>query len=287
MIRLLLWTISSFVVNRALSVPGVSVSTPTSSSVSLQKRDNNGKISWYNPSIVGTGACGIQNAETDLVVAVDGDLWNNFANPANQNSNSLCGTTIFVSYQQVTKPATVVDYAPNLGGQYDLAVSTGVFRQLADQSKGILQGSWRFNNTPTPTSQNSPTTSVYSGNACQQTGFNPQNKSPVPSDCDNLFAQLAQKSGNFSVAPKSAYGFINGTCALQFCNYNSFTIDYDFGEFILYGTLIFSKYMNTTNGDSIAQCVFTSGSSGYIQVQKSNSTLNNQGSYSLTGRQFC
>lgn len=260
---------------------------PTSPSLSIQKRDNNGKVSWYNPSIIGTGACGVQNADTDLVVAVDGDLWNTYTNPANnQDQNQLCGATIFVSYQQVTKQATIVDYSPNLGGQYDLAVSTGLFSQLADQSLGTLQASWKFNNTPTPTTGSS-TTSVYSGAACQQTGYNPSLLGPAPDDCDKLFAQLATNSGNFTVNPLTVYGFINGTCALQFCNYNSFAVSYDWGEFILYGTLIFSKFMNSTAKDSIAQCLFPNGPAAYVQVQAANDTLNNQGSYSLQGRQYC
>jgi len=256
---------------------------------SLQKRDNNGNFRWYSPALVGNGACGFQNVDSDSVVAVDQTLWNTYARSNNISDNELCGSTVFVTYQQVTRQATITDYCLDCNSnQNDLYLSSGLFNQLTDPKAGSIPGTWRFSVAPTPTSKPA-VTSTYASTSCSETGFGPTSPGPDPADCQGLLTGLqANFTGTFWVEPLTVYGFVNKTCALQFCNYNAgYTVAYDWVEFLQHGNSMLQNFIiNPSVHDSLSQCLWSNGS-GYIQLQNTSNLVRGQGSYPLSGRQFC
>lgn len=99
---------------------------------------NTGKMTYYNPS-VGTGACGWNNADTDYVLAISGDLWT----ASNPNNDPLCGQQVAITYGGTTVYAEVVDKCPSTEcDSTHIDVSPAVFTEFAAESVGTLQVTW-------------------------------------------------------------------------------------------------------------------------------------------------
>jgi hypothetical protein len=99
-----------------------------------------GKMTYYNPS-VGTGACGWNNADSELVVAISGNLWT----ASNPNNDPLCGQQIGITYGSKTVYAEVVDKCPSTEcDSTHIDVSPAVFTQFADESIGVVDVTWSF-----------------------------------------------------------------------------------------------------------------------------------------------
>ncbi|KAF8737898.1 hypothetical protein AX14_012269 [Amanita brunnescens Koide BX004] len=92
-----------------------------------------GHGTWYN---VGLGNCGQQNVDTDPIVAISKQLYD-------QNKASNCNQWVQISANGKSVYAMVRDSCP--GCQlYDLDMSPKTFSGLADKSAGRIQISWQF-----------------------------------------------------------------------------------------------------------------------------------------------
>ncbi len=91
------------------------------------------------------GACGIVNADSDPIVAVSRDVFEQY-NPAsgNPNHNSLCGRRIEISWNGKTTHAFAMDECPGCEPT-SLDLSPTLFAKLDDKDKGVLPNiQWRF-----------------------------------------------------------------------------------------------------------------------------------------------
>ncbi|KIJ98933.1 hypothetical protein K443DRAFT_103189 [Laccaria amethystina LaAM-08-1] len=105
--------------------------------LTLEKRFNNGRFSFYD---AGLGACGKTNTGSDFIVALNAAQW---------DGGSHCFQTITISYQGKSTQAQITDLCPGCpyGG---LDLTRGLFSYFADQSVGIIYGTWNFGNSNTP-----------------------------------------------------------------------------------------------------------------------------------------
>lgn len=107
-----------------------------------------GDLTYYTPA---QGACGYTNDENDMVVAIAHKLFDAAGNgDANPNNNPLCGRKIRVERDFVETNAgrrsvdvTVVDRCTGCEPT-DLDLSPAVFKKLALESEGRVQGSWAW-----------------------------------------------------------------------------------------------------------------------------------------------
>lgn len=107
-----------------------------------------GDLTYYTPA---QGACGFTNDENDMVVAIAHKLFDAAGNgDANPNNNPLCGRKIRVERDFVETNAgrrsvdvTVVDRCTGCEPT-DLDLSPAVFKKLALESEGRVQGSWAW-----------------------------------------------------------------------------------------------------------------------------------------------
>ncbi|EIW81868.1 plant expansin [Coniophora puteana RWD-64-598 SS2] len=90
---------------------------------------------------VGTGACGVHNVPSDLIVAVSQQLFDTYPGykGGNPNNNPVCGKKIKANYQGKSVTVTVEDRCTGCA-LTDLDFSTGAFEQLAPLSVGRLHG---------------------------------------------------------------------------------------------------------------------------------------------------
>ncbi|EIM82454.1 barwin-like endoglucanase [Stereum hirsutum FP-91666 SS1] len=115
---------------------------PTGNSTLLARQSYSGDGTYYSP---GLGACGLTNADTDLIVAVSTSLYDSYPGAtSNPNLNPICGKTITATYNGKSVTAAVEDkcYAC---AEYDLDFSPSAFQQLADESVGRIEITWQFN----------------------------------------------------------------------------------------------------------------------------------------------
>ncbi|EST08301.1 RlpA-like double-psi beta-barrel domain protein [Kalmanozyma brasiliensis GHG001] len=125
------YTIPSFTTDSAPSTISLYTASPFS-----------GRATFYN---TGLGACGITNADNDPIVAISRDLFEQY-NPSdgNPNNNSLCGKKVEISWNGKKAYAFATDECPGCE-KTSLDCSPGVFEQLDNKDKGVLDGiSWRF-----------------------------------------------------------------------------------------------------------------------------------------------
>ncbi|KAG1891337.1 plant expansin [Suillus subluteus] len=110
---------------------------------------DNARFTFYD---VGLGACGDYSAPTDFIVALNVDQYGSgYPGP-------MCFLSITISYGGKTAQAVIMDEC--MGCPYGgLDFSTGLFEYFADESVGVLYGSWWFNSdTATTTTSWTPTT---------------------------------------------------------------------------------------------------------------------------------
>ncbi|KAI0338928.1 barwin-like endoglucanase [Trametopsis cervina] len=97
----------------------------------LQKRSSRG--TWYD---TGLGACGWTNVDSDKVIALASDIYNNGAH---------CGKKIQVTNAATgaTAVGTVADECPGCNGR-DLDMTPGLFEKLGSLDQGVLQINWKY-----------------------------------------------------------------------------------------------------------------------------------------------
>ncbi|KAL8408533.1 hypothetical protein RB594_007098 [Gaeumannomyces avenae] len=100
----------------------------------------NGDITWYN---VGLGACGKQNVDTDLIVALNKADFDPSTPNGNPNNNKLCGKKMRVSYNGKSVDVTLRDRCAGCK-KGDVDLSPAAFKKLAPLGSGRVKGSWKW-----------------------------------------------------------------------------------------------------------------------------------------------
>ncbi|KIP11265.1 hypothetical protein PHLGIDRAFT_64030 [Phlebiopsis gigantea 11061_1 CR5-6] len=98
---------------------------------------------WYE---TGLGACGIENSDSDLIVAAGHGLFDAYPGYAgtNPNDNPICNRKLTAKYQGKSVAVTVVDRCVGCA-TWDLDFSPAAFTKLAPESVGRLSGvEWSF-----------------------------------------------------------------------------------------------------------------------------------------------
>ncbi|EJC98557.1 uncharacterized protein FOMMEDRAFT_31615 [Fomitiporia mediterranea MF3/22] len=114
---------------------------------------SNARITYFNAS---TGACGQNNTDADLVVALS---------QAQFGNGEHCNQTIVATFSGKTATATVKDKCMGCGAN-DIDLTPSVFAQLAPLPSGTVTGSWSFGggggggNTSATTNATAPTTAT-------------------------------------------------------------------------------------------------------------------------------
>ncbi|SAL99166.1 hypothetical protein [Absidia glauca] len=93
----------------------------------LQKR-NSGDATYYT---VGLGSCGKTNSDSEMVVALSGDIM----------KKSKCGSTIHVKSASGSVTVKVVDTCPGCGAS-DIDLSPAAFKKLGKLSQGRIHVTW-------------------------------------------------------------------------------------------------------------------------------------------------
>lgn len=115
-------------------------SAPAQSSSQSQSGSFSGDGTYYD---TGMGACGITSTDSDFIVAVSKDLFDQYTPNGNPNHNSLCGKKIEAFYEGKSVEVTVVDRCEGCAyGSLDF--SPAAFRQLADQGLGRIKITWNW-----------------------------------------------------------------------------------------------------------------------------------------------
>ncbi|ORX51273.1 hypothetical protein DM01DRAFT_1337324 [Hesseltinella vesiculosa] len=83
---------------------------------------------------VGLGSCGIQNSDTEMVVALSKAL---------MSEGAYCGKKVKLSTKKGTVVATVVDTCPGCD-ENSVDLSTAAFKKLGQLSTGRLKLDWSF-----------------------------------------------------------------------------------------------------------------------------------------------
>ncbi|KAI0105513.1 RlpA-like double-psi beta-barrel-protein domain-containing protein-containing protein [Nemania sp. FL0031] len=124
----------------ALAATAGIVSAAPATAVAEKRQTMNGDLTYYAP---GLGACGVYNSESDAIVAVSWQLFDQYTPNGNPNLNSLCGRQIQINLNGKSTVVTVEDRCQ--GCQYgDLDVPVAVFSQLADPNVGRTQMTWTW-----------------------------------------------------------------------------------------------------------------------------------------------
>ena len=123
------------------TTPATSATAPATSATSAPSSGtHSGQGTYYS---TGLGACGITNVDTDYIVAISHELYDENAKDANPNNNPLCGKKITAHYQGKSVEVTVVDRCE--GCQYnDLDFSPSAFSHIADQDLGRIDITWNW-----------------------------------------------------------------------------------------------------------------------------------------------
>ncbi|KAL1950723.1 hypothetical protein VTO73DRAFT_5847 [Trametes versicolor] len=99
----------------------------------IEKRSRTGRGTWFE---VGLGACGKTNKDSDKIIAISSNIYNNGA---------YCDkkVTIKNTANSKTATATVRDECPGCGSN-DIDMSPSLFEKLSDLDTGVLTVSWSF-----------------------------------------------------------------------------------------------------------------------------------------------
>lgn len=117
-------------------------STSTSSSASSTSSGTlfSGEGTWYD---TGLGACGITNVDTDYIVAISHEYFDEYTPGTNPNENTLCGKKIIAYYNGKSVEVTATDRCEGCS-YYDLDFSPSAFSELADQLVGRIDITWEW-----------------------------------------------------------------------------------------------------------------------------------------------
>jgi len=93
----------------------------------------------------GLGSCGWTNKDTDFIAAASRLLYDTWpgANPANPNTNPICGRYATAHHGGKSVRVKIVDRCEACA-KYDLDFSPAAFSQIADQSLGRIQITWKW-----------------------------------------------------------------------------------------------------------------------------------------------
>ncbi|KAJ3554780.1 hypothetical protein NM688_g2926 [Phlebia brevispora] len=101
--------------------------------VSERSTKDDSRFTWFEEG--GYGACGYMNSNSDFVVAINEDQWDNGAH---------CGEFITISYDGRSTTAEIVDLCPGCPDD-GLDLTEGLFTYLAgDLSIGVIYGTWSY-----------------------------------------------------------------------------------------------------------------------------------------------
>ncbi|EIN03661.1 hypothetical protein PUNSTDRAFT_109272 [Punctularia strigosozonata HHB-11173 SS5] len=114
-------------------------------SARLTKRFINARFTFYE---TGLGACGKTNTDADFIVALNSQQY---------GSGGNCFDMITITANGKTTQAQITDECPGCpyGG---LDLSPGLFSFFADQSAGVIYGSWNFGSGSDPAPSSTSTT---------------------------------------------------------------------------------------------------------------------------------
>lgn len=135
---------SQYVPLSSNTIPG-SPSSTSSQSLTASSSESSGSIqsgegTYYS---TGMGACGKVSSDSDYIIAISHELYdeNNIDN--NPNHNPLCGKKIRAYYEGNSVDVTVVDRCEGCAYN-DLDFSPSAFTQLADKSLGRIDITWEW-----------------------------------------------------------------------------------------------------------------------------------------------
>ncbi|KAG2735317.1 hypothetical protein G9P44_001531 [Scheffersomyces stipitis] len=115
-------------------------STEAPASTGSDEGDHAGQGTYYD---TGLGACGITNVDTDFIVAVSKDLFDENLTDGNPNHNPLCGKKIRAFYQGKSVDVAITDRC--VGCKYnDLDFSPAAFETIADIALGRIDITWEW-----------------------------------------------------------------------------------------------------------------------------------------------
>lgn len=97
-----------------------------------------GEGTYYS---TGLGACGETSVDTDYIVAISHELFDQYTPNGNPNKNTLCGKKIQASYEGKSVEVTVVDRCEGCA-YYDLDFSPSAFADIADMDLGRIDITW-------------------------------------------------------------------------------------------------------------------------------------------------
>ncbi|VDB86531.1 unnamed protein product [Peniophora sp. CBMAI 1063] len=121
----------------SVTATATSATTAATSTTTYLSGTNTGDGTYY---ATGLGACGWTNSDTDYIVAVSKDLYDNYPGATDDtNSNPVCGQKITASYNGNSVTVEVVDRCEGCS-LTSLDFSPSAFTQLADESVGLLEG---------------------------------------------------------------------------------------------------------------------------------------------------
>ncbi|KAI2642587.1 RlpA-like double-psi beta-barrel-protein domain-containing protein-containing protein [Xylaria nigripes] len=122
------------------AVAGVVSAAPAGNK--LEARSQTGDLTYY---ATGLGACGVTNSESDSIVAISKDLFDQYTPNGNPNLNSLCGRQIQINLNGKSAIVTVEDRCVGCA-MNDLDVPVAVFSELADPALGRVSMTWDWVN---------------------------------------------------------------------------------------------------------------------------------------------
>ncbi|PCH33788.1 hypothetical protein WOLCODRAFT_22254 [Wolfiporia cocos MD-104 SS10] len=128
--------------------PTTSYAATTASSADISEptwmyETNSGDATYY---AAGLGACGITNTDSDYIVAVSWELFDNYPgyDGTNPNTNPVCNKQITANYEGKSVTVTVTDRCTGCDTT-SLDFTPTAFQQMADLSIGRLYGmTWQF-----------------------------------------------------------------------------------------------------------------------------------------------
>ncbi|WLF80303.1 Lytic transglycosylase [Lodderomyces elongisporus] len=99
-----------------------------------------GDATYYS---TGLGACGIVNTDSDYIIAISHEMYDQHTPDGNPNHNTLCGKKIKAFRNGKSIDVTVVDRCEGCAYN-DLDFSPAAFKQLADFEEGRVRITWKW-----------------------------------------------------------------------------------------------------------------------------------------------
>ncbi|KAI0373741.1 riboflavin aldehyde-forming enzyme [Pilatotrama ljubarskyi] len=127
------YTLLFFLFALAFTAFASPVTTEGADAALIEKRSRVGRGTWFN---VGLGACGKTNKDSDKIIAISANIYNNGAH---------CDKKVKIKNTANGKTATAIvrDECPSCGSN-DIDMSPSLFEELGDLDTGVLKVSWDF-----------------------------------------------------------------------------------------------------------------------------------------------